>query len=110
MNKLFDFVVSIALVVIAINMTYSNFPKTAEKQDQGIEEKVSPVIGRATFTFDGLGASVGFLIKEGDEYKIARYDQGSSAANDGYQPKFLTMVKLTNGKVVYNPLQVEKFN
>jgi hypothetical protein len=110
MNKLFGFVVSVALVVIAINMTYSNFPKTVEKQDQGIEEKVYPVIGRVTFTLDGFGTSVGFLIKEGDEYKIARYDQGTMAANEGYQPKFLTMVKFGNGKVVYNPLQVEKFN
>lgn len=110
MNRFTSAVIALALVVIAANMTYSNIPKTVEKSSASLEEKILPVIGRASITFDGLGVTTGFLVKDGEDLKIARYDAGSMAANENYQPKYLTMIKCSNGQTVYNPLHVDKFN
>jgi len=110
MNKLTSAVIAVALIVIAVNMTYSNIPKTAEKAPADIEEKVLPVMGRVTFPFDGYGATVGFLVKDGDSYNILRYDEGSMADNDAFQPKYVTYAKFSNGKVAWNPVTVQKFN
>jgi hypothetical protein len=80
-----------------------------KKESVAIEEKVLPVIGRVTLVFDGQGATMGLLVKDGDDLKILHYDQSSSAANTDFQPKYVSYVKFTNGNVAWNPLTVEVF-
>ncbi|MDD4803947.1 MAG: hypothetical protein PHN69_02125 [Candidatus Pacebacteria bacterium] len=73
------------------------------------EEEIFPIIGRATLTTDGIGSTIGFVIKDGDRFKIARYDKGSSFDNENFQPKFLSRYKLPNGETQYQPFVVTEY-
>ena len=73
------------------------------------EEEIFPVVGRATLTTDRVGSTVGFVIKDGDRFKIARYDKGSSFDNENFQPKFLSCYKLPNGGIQYQPFVVTEY-
>jgi len=101
-------IIAVALVIIALNMTYSNFHKPAEKPSVELEQKVLPVIGRAWSTFDEFGIS-SFLVKDGDELKLVPYEK-AMVGNTELQPKFMTMVKFSNGKIAWSPLTVEPFH
>ena len=106
-------VIAIALWVIALNMTYSNFnkgPVTSVPVVVDSEEKVLPVIGRVSVAFDGLGAEVGFLVQDGQNLKLLPFDQGSLASNPAYQPKYLKVTRFADGHVVMDSLQVAKIN
>lgn len=72
------------------------------------EEEIFPVIGRATPTA-GIGSTVGFVIKDGDRFKIARYDKCSSFDNENFQPKFLSRYRLPNGEIQYQPFVVTEY-
>lgn len=110
-KKIVDVVMALALVVIAANMTYSNKHSQAPEQPkQQIEEKIFPVIGRVTWVFDGVGATAGFLVKDGESLKVVSYDQGSRAADPAYQPKYLSVITFTNGNTVCDPITVEEFH
>lgn len=109
MNRISATIIALALVVIALNMTYLNF-ETIPESPKNVEEKVLPVIGRVSLVFDGLGTTVGFLVKDGENFKIATYDEGSMAANEAFQPKYMAMVKFTDGKIAYQPIVVDTFH
>lgn len=104
-------VIAIALSVIALNMTFTNFIKGSGTPEASVrEEKVLPVIGRVTSTFDGFGVEIGFLVKDGQDLKVLRYDKGSIADNPAYQPKYLNVTKRSDGSILMDSLQVESFN
>lgn len=72
------------------------------------EEEIFPVIGRATPTA-GIGSTVGFVIKDGDRFKIARYDNGSTFDNEGVQPRFLRRCKVSDKNIQYEPVWVREY-
>lgn len=102
---------AIAMVVIALNMTYSNM-RSADPKPAPVtsEEKVLPVVGRVSVAFDGMGADIGFLVQDGPNLQVVRYDEGSMAANRAYQPKLLQVTKFSDGRVMMDSLQLEKFS
>lgn len=108
-NRISNLVIAIALVAIAANMTYSNARKPATEPVKA-EERVVQVIGRVSSVFDGIGVTTGFLAKDGDKLVIVRYDMGSMADNEAYQPKYLNVVKMADGQIVLDNITVEKFN
>ena len=114
MNKNSNIIITLALVVIAINMTYSNLRTPASipvKTEQvKAEQKVVRVLGRVSSVFDGFGTEVGFLVKDGDKLTIARYDKGSMADLPGYKPQFINVVTYANGQTVLDPITVDQFN
>ena len=113
MNKMF--IIAVALVVIALNMTWTNFSneaKVPQKSESSVaKEKVLQVVGRTTMTFDGIGATTGFLVKDGENLRIVHYDQGSHFANPLFQPKYLIAMKFAEDKPeVYDSMSVEATN
>jgi hypothetical protein len=116
MYKILSFVATLALVVIAINLTYSN---TVTIGHQAVvsntaapakaEERVFPVLGRVTVTFDGYGSAVGFAVKDGDSMRVLRYDLGSMAANSGFQPQYAMSTVGADGKTYWSYVLVDKF-
>jgi hypothetical protein len=109
--------ITIALIVIALNMTYSTiFGQKSVTQSQSTvtqtaqtEDRVLPVVGRASINFDGLGSSVGFVVRDGENFRIVRYDKGSMMDNESFKPKYLTVSG--NGKnLVLDSVTVEAFN
>lgn len=110
MSKSYLAVIALALIIIAGNMTYTNINSPAATTTSAeSNEKVLPVVGRVWVTLDNL-ASAGFLLKDGNHLKIARYDAGSMAANDAFQPKYMTEVRHSNGQVTYNPIMVDQWH
>jgi hypothetical protein len=107
MNKTASFVIALASVVIALNMTYSNFHTADQKPPENMEERVLPVVGRAWTTFDGMGATVGFLVKDGENFKIVPYDSGSMADNPAFLPKYVTTVRYANGQTLVHAITVD---
>jgi hypothetical protein len=85
------------LTVIAGNMTYSNLKQPAQEQVKQMDEKVLPVIGRLSMTFDGRGVDVGFLVRDGETLKIIRVDKGSMMDNKAFKPKYLTVCTHNDG-------------
>lgn len=104
-----------ALVVIAVNtkVISSELVTLNTRQQEQIsdvmKEKVLPVVGRVTIPFDGLGADVGFLVKDGEQYSVARYG-ALIPDTPGWEPKYITKVKYSNGQVSYAPLLVDSFD
>jgi hypothetical protein len=109
-NKITSIAISLALIVIAVNMTYSNVTAASPKSPANTEGKVLQVIGRAYVTFDGFGANTGFLVKDGDNFRVLHYDEGSVAANEMFQPKYVSVFQTRNGQVSWAPVSVEGFN
>jgi hypothetical protein len=98
---------AIASVLFAINSKIPNnlpVPKTSQ-----VTEKVVPVIGRTTIVFDGLGASMGFLVEDEDGLRVLPYDSESMATNEDFEPEYLSVVTFDNGQTHYQPLVVNKF-
>lgn len=107
MNKSASFVIALASVVIALNMTYSNLHKTLQEPPENTGEKVLSVVGRAWTTFDGFGATMGFLVRDGENFKIVPYDSGSMADNPAFLPKYVSTVRYANGQTVVYPITVD---
>jgi hypothetical protein len=111
-----NIVATIVLVVIAINLTYTNITNleasinASAKQEAKVENKVVKVLGRVSSVFDGLGAENGFLVKNGDKMEIIHCDQGSMASQPGWKPQYLNVVTFADGRTVMNPVTVETFN
>ncbi|PJE74064.1 MAG: hypothetical protein COV01_03120 [Candidatus Taylorbacteria bacterium CG10_big_fil_rev_8_21_14_0_10_41_48] len=111
MKNIISSVIALALSVIAINMTYSNIHSTTTsiKNEVKMEQKVVRVVGRVTSVFDGLGADVGFLVKDGDKMSIARYDKGSMADMSDWRPEYVNMITFSDGRTVMDPITVQAF-
>ena len=114
MKNISSLFIALALIVIAINMTYSNLHtpnKVLVKSEQvKVEQRVVRVLGRVNSVFDGIGTEVGFLVKDGDKLSIAHYDKGSMADQPGYKPQYVNIVKFANGKTILDPITVDPFN
>lgn len=109
MSKIASAVIAVTLVVVAANMTYSNFHEGVCEPVK-TEEKVLQVLGRVSSVFDGFSASVGFLVKDGENLKIVRYDDDSAVYRDEqYQPRYMHLVKWPNGKTLIDPITVDTF-
>ena len=103
-------IVAAALVAIALNMTYSNLHQQPTQTSALVrEEKVLPVIGRVTTSFDGFGAHVGFLARDGNNLTLVHFDPGSMADNSAFEPKYIVVTTLNNGQTVLDPVTVEQF-
>jgi hypothetical protein len=108
--KIIGTVIAIALVVIATNLTIMNKTAHAPAPQAKVEERVVEVIGRVDTVFDGLGVDTGFLVRDGNKLSIVHYDQGSLAAQKGYEPKYLVVVKFPGeDKPLINNITVEQF-
>lgn len=94
----FKVVNALAMSVIALNLSYSTLNHTAAPKPTTAVEKVLPVVGRA---FSGSDATTGFLVKDGNDYKIVRYDSGSVFSNEAFRPTHISEVTLPNGTVSY---------
>lgn len=114
MKKNSNIIIALALIAIALNMTYTNFrmPVSVPSIDQQAKaaQKVVRVIGRATSVFDGLGSEIGFLVMDGDKMTIARYDAGSMASQPGYKPQYINVVTYADGRTELDPITVEPFS
>ena len=98
--------IALSLVVVAANMTVSNLNVIGDDgQATPVPEKVVEVIGKATLPFDGIGATVGYIVKDGTSYKIVRFDGGSMAAQTA-SPEFLTVYEADNGEIYTQPILV----
>ena len=111
--KFINGIIALALIAIAINMTYMTYSTTHKMVSRPSnigEERIAQVIGRVTLPFDGLGVSLGFLVKDGDNLRIIRYDKGSMADISGFEPKFVRTTMLDNGQTVFDPIIIQPFN
>ncbi len=108
-NSVFLFVLLLGMFIGAYIEMKVFQPLIKKAQVQPQEEEIFHVVGRVTLTTDGIGSTVGFVIKDGDRFKIARYDKGSSFDNESFQPKFLSRYKLANGEIQYQPFVVTEY-
>lgn len=113
-------ITTLALVAIAINMTYSNFRTAAgnssaiaiaEEQSRKpleVEEKVLPVLGQAWVTFDGFGSKLGYMVKDGENLKIVRPNKVLAIETAEWKPRFFSKVNF-KGEETYMPIVLEQY-
>ncbi|MFO0718993.1 MAG: hypothetical protein U0522_03130 [Candidatus Paceibacterota bacterium] len=75
-----------------------------------VRQEVVKVIGRYTEVFDGVGASIGFLVQSNNGLEVINCDTGFMTASPGWKPEYLTVVHWTNGKTTVMPATVDRFN
>ncbi|MFZ4500525.1 MAG: hypothetical protein ACOYMZ_03485 [Minisyncoccia bacterium] len=103
-------IIAVALLIIAGNLTYTNVTNNQLKTtDTSAREEVVEVVGRYTTVFDGLGKEIGFLVKSSKGMEIIHYDEGSMAANKGWEPKYLQVswANNTDKRPIVSPGTVE---
>lgn len=101
-----SWIASLALAVIAVNLTIMNMSRTAtEPPPTKSKAKVVEVIGRVTPLFTGLD-STGFLVRDGNELRVVRYDKGSMASQEAYKPSYLQVVEFTDGRLEMAPAPI----
>lgn len=80
MKKLL-FVIAIALVAIAANMTYQTLTSSGQQKEPHpfAKEEVVKVMGKYETQFDGFGAETGFLVQTNQGLTVVPFDEGSMA-------------------------------
>lgn len=90
-------IIAVALVIIAGNLTYTTITNNhSESVEISAREEVVEVVGRYNVVFDGLGKEIGFLVKSSKGMEVIPYDEGSMAANKGWEPKYLQVYWTSN--------------
>lgn len=101
-------ITAVAMLVIAANMTYSNFKpqeiSTPSTTSVVAQEEVLEVIGRVLIPVDGPVATKGFLVRTSDGgTRVIHYDTGSHFDNEDWQPAYLLERKYGNDRPIYTP-------
>lgn len=109
MKNFFFFMTSAAMVVIAWNVVLiavhlAVIEKTLVEANQiKPSEEVVSIVGKCDIAFDGNGATVGFIVKNGEKMELVRFDVASPFAKTD-APKYLLRTKYADGKIDYSPL------
>ena len=101
---------TLSLIVIAVNLTIMTSKTlspstTAKLLPVETPDNVMEVISKVSVDFDGFGADVGYLVKDGNRLTVAHVGSGSML-DRMVAPKYLTKVMYSNGETHYWPLSL----
>ncbi|OHA59791.1 MAG: hypothetical protein A2589_03045 [Candidatus Vogelbacteria bacterium RIFOXYD1_FULL_46_19] len=109
--NIFMFLVAVTLMAIGFHLgsIRNSLSRMSEQESTLVYEEVVEVVGLATYPFDGLGATVGYLVKSHDGLKVIPLSQGLMGKEpvEIARPQFLTVLHSSTGEMHYNALLVD---